>query len=56
MAGNVGGEINLVVWRMSSLSAKLKSAKYSDHGNFADLVLYAASAVLDPFHAEIVVP
>ena len=56
MAGNIGGEFNLAVWRMSGWSAKLKFAKYSAHGNFADLVLYAASAVPDPANGEIAVP
>ena len=41
---------------MIGQSAKLKSAKYSAHGDFADLVLYAAAAVPDPAHAEIAVP
>ena len=45
MAGNIGAEFNLAVWRMSSQSAKLKSGKYSGHGDFADLVLYAMAAV-----------
>ena len=56
MAGNIGGEFNLVVWWMSSWSAKFESAKYSANGDFADLVLYDAAAVLDPTHAEITVP
>ena len=56
MAGNIGGEFNLAVWRMSGRSAKLKSAKYTTHVDFADLVLYAAAAVPDPAHAEITVP
>ena len=56
MAGNIGGEFNLVVWRMSGWSAKLKSAKYSAHGDFADLILYATAAVPDPAHTEIAVP
>ena len=41
MARNIGGELNLAVWRMSGQSAKLKSAKHSTHGNFDDHVLYA---------------
>ena len=41
MAGNIAGEFNLAVWRMSGQSAKLKSAKHSAHGDFDDLVLYA---------------
>ena len=56
MAGNIGREFNLAVWRMSSWSTKLKSAKYSAHGDFADLVLYAATAVPNPAHTEIAVP
>ena len=38
MAGNIGGEFNLAVWRMGGQSAKLKSAKHSAHGDFDDLV------------------
>ena len=41
---------------MSGQSTKLKSAKYSAHGDFADLILYVAAAVPDPAHAEIAVP
>ena len=41
MAGNIGGEFNLAVWRISGQSAKLRSAKHSAHGDFDDLVLYA---------------
>ena len=55
MSRNIGRELNLAVWRMSDQSTKLKSAKYSTHGDFADLVLYAMAAVPNPAHAEIVV-
>ena len=41
MAGNIGGEFNLAVWRMSGQSAKLKPSKHFAHGDFDDLVLYA---------------
>ena len=56
MAGNIGGEFNLAIWRMSGRSVKLKSAKYSAHGDFADLALHAAAAVHNPTHADIAVP
>ena len=56
MAGNIGGEFNLAVWWMSGQSTKLKFAKYSAHGDFADLVLYTAAAVPDPAHTKIAVP
>ena len=35
MAGNIGGEFNLAVWRMSGRSGKFKSAKYSANGDLA---------------------
>ena len=56
MAGNIGGEFNLVVWRMSGRSAKLKSAKYSAPWDFANLVLHAAAAVPDPIKAHLLWP
>ena len=56
MAGNIGGEFNLVVWRMSGQSAKFKSIKYSANGDFAEHILYATAAVPSPAHAEIAVP
>ena len=37
IAGNIGGEFNLAVWRMSGRSAKLNSAKYSADRD-ADLI------------------
>ena len=40
MAGNIGGKFNLVVWRMSGQSTKLKFAKHSAHWDFDDLVLH----------------
>ena len=51
MAGNIGGEFNLAVWRISGRSAKISN------GDFADLVLYTAAATVpDPAHAKIAVP
>ena len=38
IAGNIGGEFNLVVWWMSGRFIKFNSSKYSAHGDFADLV------------------
>ena len=40
------------IWQMSSWF----TTKYSANGDFADLVLYAVAAVLDPAYAEIAVP
>ena len=56
MAGNISRKFNLAVWQVSGQFAKLKPAKYSANGDFADLVLYAAAAVPDHAHTEIAVP